>query len=335
MKVFLTGASGYIGSNLSKKLISEGHELTLLVRDPGSVPSAIRSKAKIVRGDIFNIEKLKSGTEGCEWVFHLAAYARPTSVDKNLPYRTNVEGTRNVFEASISSGVRKIVFTSTGGTMGSSQDGQPVNEETNKDPAYHTEYERTKREAEQLAISASSPSTGIVIVNPTRVFGPGKLSKSNAITRIMKLYGMGLWRIIPGDGNAIGNYSFINDVVTGHILAAKYGTGGERYILGGENISFSELFEALGQAYARKRKMIRMSAEKLKKVAQLSGTVASVFGKPPVISEFWIEKYLQNWILSSDKAMKNLCYKITPFRESVDITVGWIKTGRASPQTPR
>jgi farnesol dehydrogenase len=330
MKVFLTGASGYIGSSLASRLISEGHELSILLRDPVSVSSSIRKNSKILQGDIFNVEKLKSGTEGCDWVFHLAAYAKPTSLDKSLPYRTNVEGTRNILEASITSGVKKIVYTSTGGTMGWSCDGQPVSEETNKDIEYHTEYERTKSEAEKIAISVSSPSTEIVIVNPTRVFGPGKLSKSNSVTRIMKLYGMGLWRIIPGDGNSIGNYSFINDIVSGHIFAAEHGKGGERYILGGENISFSEFFEALGEAFNRKRKMIRMKSERLKKVAQLSGKVASVIGKPPVISEQWIDKYLQNWILSSDKAMKQICYRITPFEEAVDITVGWIKTSPRS-----
>lgn len=324
MKVFLTGASGFIGTHLTSVLAREGNEVTALVRNP-KVAVNFSKEIKILRGDIFEKDTMKAGMEGCDWVFHLAAYAQPTSADRELPYRTNVEGTRNVIDAAITCGVKKLVFTSTGGTMGFSRNGLPVNEETNRNLDYHTEYERTKSAAEALAISASSSLTEIVIVNPTRVFGPGKLSKSNSVTRIMKLYGSGLWRIIPGDGTAIGNYAFIGDVVKGHILAARYGKGGERYILGGENVSFEKLFEELGRAYGRKRRMIRLSEQALRKTAKLTGIAGSVIGKPALISDTWIEKYLQNWILSSDKAVKDLSYRITPFEEAVDLTVQWIR----------
>lgn len=327
MKVFITGASGYIGTHLTRRLSHEGHFVTILVRNVNAAREFAENNVTIINGDIFDKEKLKSGMDGCDWVFHLAAYAKPTSVDKTLPYRTNVEGTKNVLEAASAAGAKKVVFTSTGGTMGFSIDGRAVDEETNKNPEYHTEYEKTKSQAEKLAISSSTPATKVTIVNPTRVFGPGKLSKSNSITRIMKLYVMGLWRIIPGDGTAIGNYSFIEDVVSGHILAAQYGRGGERYILGGENVSFSRLFEELGRAYGSNRKMIKISAGNLKKVANLTGTVGSVFGKPALISGNWIDKYLQNWILSSCKAENDLSYKITPFREAIDTTVRWIESG--------
>lgn len=323
MKVFLTGASGFIGTHLANMLACERNEVTVLIRDPRAAVNFTK-EIKILRGDIFEKNKMKSAMEGCDWVFHLAAYAKPTSLDKDLPYRTNVEGTRIVIDAAISSGVKKLVFTSTGGTMGFSRDSLAVNEETNRNPDYHTEYERTKSAAEVFAISASSSRTKIVIVNPTRVFGPGKLSKSNSVTRIIKLYGKGLWRIIPGDGTAIGNYAFIDDVVKGHILAARYGKGGERYILGGENVSFERFFEELGRAYCRRRRMIRLSEPVLRRTARITGVIGSAFGKPALISESWIEKYLQNWILSSDKAVKDILYRITPFEEALDITVRWI-----------
>lgn len=327
MKVFVTGASGYIGSHLARQLLEEGHDVTVLVRDVQAFRGAGLDGLKIVRGDISDHDSLKFGMEGCDWVFHLAAYAKPTSIDRNIPYRVNVEGTVNVLRAAEATGARKVIFTSTGGTMGFSRDGRPVNEQTGYNPDYHTVYERTKAEAEKIAMNSSSPDREVVVVNPTRVFGPGKLSKSNAITRIMKLYCQGLWRIIPGDGSSIGNYSFIRDVVNGHILAAKNGKGGERYILGGENISFGELFETLGRVHGTKRKMITTSERSLKNIARISGIVTGALGKPPLISDSWIEKYLQNWILSSEKAVKGISYKITPFEDALRITVRWIKTG--------
>ncbi|MGE5419633.1 MAG: NAD-dependent epimerase/dehydratase family protein [Chloroflexota bacterium] len=324
MKVFLTGASGFTGTHLTNALALGGHQVTIIARNPKAADGFSNKGIKILAGDISEKEKMKAGMDGSDWVFHLAAYAKPTSLDKDLPFMTNVEGTRNVIEAAKASGVRKVVFTSTAGTMGFSRDGMPVGEETNRNIEYNTEYEKTKAEAEKIAMSSSTTLTEIVIVNPTRIFGPGKLGMSNSVTRIIKLYGAGLWRIIPGDGTAIGNYAFIDDVVKGHILAAQHGKGGERYILGGENVSFESLFDELGRAYGRKRRMIRLSESAMKMAARISESAGSVVGKPALISGDWIDKYLQNWIMSSNKAIKDLSYSITPFEEALKITVRWL-----------
>jgi farnesol dehydrogenase len=327
MKVFLTGATGFIGAHLTAKLAGEGHDITVLVRKPEDIIEFERNGLKVVNGDLFNTQKLREGMNGCDWVFHLAAYAKPTSFDKNLPYRTNVEGTINIIEAAEECKVKKIVLTSTAGVMGFSTDGLPVNEKTNENIDFHTEYERTKSLTEKIAAEHSG-KIDISIVNPSRVFGPGKLTKSNSITRIMKLYGTGIWRIIPGDGNAVGNYAFIDDVVEGHILAARHGKTGERYILGGEDVSFSRLFDALGKAYGNKRWMVKISDTNLKRMAELAGGMAALTGKPPLVSDQWIDKYLKNWILSSEKACSELFYHITPFEEALQKTVDWLKNNR-------
>lgn len=327
MKVFLTGASGYIGSHLAKTLLREGYEVRVLLRDPVQARDLVGKHLKIIQGDIFSVEKLEEGMKGCDWVFHLAAYAKPTSVDQSLPYRTNVEGTVNVLRAAGNAGVKKTVITSTAGTVSYSRDGRPVNEETNKNPQYHTEYERTKALSEKIAFEKASEGMNVTVVNPSRVFGPGKLSKSNSITRIMKLYGQGLWRIIPGDGSSIGNYAFIGDVIQGHILAARNGLSGERYILGGENISFNDLFQTLGKKFEKRRSMIRVDAANLSRIAGFTGFFLQLAGKPPIISANWIEKYLQNWSLSCNKAVNGLSYYITPFEDAIGKTVLWLKTG--------
>lgn len=328
MKAFITGASGFIGTRLAEKLAEEGHDVTLLIRDGKKASGFTGKNFRIVRGDLFDNVKIFPAMESCDWVFHLAAYARPSSIDKNIPYRTNVEGTRNILELAAQSGVRAVVVTSTAGTMGCSPNGLPVTEETNLNIEYHTEYERTKWLAEQAAFSASTGKTKVVVVNPSRVFGPGRLTKSNSLTRIIKLYGAGRWWIIPGDGSAIGNYVFIDDVVNGHILAAKYGKGGERYILGGENLSFDEFFIAVGKAWGRKRRMIKISLENLRRINHLSTVFMAIAGKPPIITDGWIEKYLENSCLSSNKAVENLSYSITPFHHALEKTITWLRTGR-------
>lgn len=328
MKIFITGSSGFIGNNLVRKLQDEYHNISVLIRNPEKTGQFFKKGIKIIRGDIFNIEKLQAGMEGSDWVFHLAAYAKPTSTDSTLPYRTNVTGTANILSAAKKAGVRKVVITSTAGTMGFSRDGLPVDENSACVSSYHTEYERTKAVSEILAKESTCDETKVIVVNPSRVFGPGRISVSNSVTKIIHLYGMGIWRIIPGDGSSIGNYTFIDDVVNGIVRAAESGIGGERYILGGENISFNEFFDILGRVYGKKRRMFPVNASHLKQIARASGTLSALFGKPPLISENWIDKYLRDWILSSNKAITDLNYRITPFEEGVEKTVKWLKNGK-------
>jgi nucleoside-diphosphate-sugar epimerase len=326
MKIFITGASGFIGKQLAEKLADDNHEVVVLLRDISKVNEFINKRIKGVSGDIFDTNKLKSGMKDCDWVFHLAAFTKPSANDPTISYRTNVTGTINVIEAARENGVKKVILTSTAGTLGYSHDGLPVDEATNRNPVYNTEYERTKSLAEKIAIEYCSDKIDIVIVNPTRVFGPGKLTISNSVTKIIKLYICGIWRIIPGDGESIGNYVFIDDVVSGHILAARSGISGERYILGGENLSYKDFFRITGVVSGRRRKLFLLSERSLKGIIRLAGLYSRIMGNPAVITEGWIDKYLKNWIVSSNKAQSRLNYKITPFEEGIKRTLLWLKS---------
>lgn len=300
--------------------------MILLLRDPSKAAAFNNEKVTFVQGDLFDTEALSEGMRGCEWVFHMAAYTKPWANDQSLPFKTNVTGTINVIEAAIKNSVKKIIITSTGGTLGYSKDGNTIDESNNPDPQYHTQYEKTKAEAEEIALKYCASGTNIVIVNPTRVYGPGKLSKSNSLTKIIKLYISGFWRIIPGDGNSKGNYVFINDVVDGLILAAFSGRKGERYILGGENLTFREMFDKIGEADGRKRIVFSLNAGFLGIVIKFSNLLTRMFRIPPIITREWLDKYLNDSIISSDKAVKELGYKITPFAEGVTETIRWLKS---------
>ena len=166
----------------------------------------------------------------------------------------------------------------------------------------------------------------IVTVNPTRVYGPGKMTLANSVTRIIKLYGRGLWRIMPGDGSAIGNYVFIDDVVRGLVLAATFGKGGEKYILGGENLSYREFFDALAGIYGHRRILLPLSERAMKRLVRIAGLYARLTNSPPFITNDWISRYLRNWIVTSNKAESQLNYTITPFRVGAEETVKWLKT---------
>jgi len=328
MRVFITGGTGFIGSRLTEKLISEKHEVTLLARNPSAVPFTGNDKVNILKGDLSDKSALLEGMRGCDWVFHLAAWAKPTYKDPEIVTAVNIDGTVNVFDAARECRIKKVVFTSTGGTMSYSHDGNPVDESTNPDPMLHTLYERTKSEAEKIAIDYSKKGLAVTIVNPTRVFGPGKLTESNSMTKIIRLYISGLWRIIPGNGKSIGNYVFIDDVVEGHILAARFGRSGERYILGGENHNFLSLFDIIGKASGKRRILVNLPAGLMKGIIKVFMFISKTSGSPPAITMDWLEKYLNNWIISSDKAVHELGYEITPLAEGISRTIRWLKSIR-------
>ena len=326
MKFFITGGTGFIGSRLTERLVLENHSVTLLVRDPAVSRFAGMEKAAIVTGDIFNGEALREGMRECDCVFHMAAFTKPWSDDPSLVTKTNVTGTVNILEVALECKVSKVVITSTGGTMGYSRNGKSVGEMTNYDPVYNTLYEKSKAEAEKVAIDFSKKGLNVSIVNPTRVYGPGKLTKSNSLTRIIRLYLSGLWRILPGDGRSAGNYVYIDDVVEGHLLAAMKGRPGERYILGGENLSFRELFAKIGEEAGKRRVLIPFPAGFMKWIVNIAVFFSKITGKPPLITRDWLDKYLNDWIMSSKKAEYELGYTITPFSKGVAETIKWLKT---------
>ena len=324
MRVFITGGTGFIGQRLAEKLAGMNNEVVLLLRNPEKAEKFTSEKISFVKGHILDEDALKEGMENCDIVFHMAAYTKPWSKDPGIPYKINVGGTINILESALHKGVRKVVITSTAGTMSFSRDGKPVNETTNPDPVFHTSYEKTKAEAEKVALEYSERGLDVVIVNPARVYGPGELTKSNSLTRIIKLYKKGLWRFLPGNGESVGNYVYVDDVVEGHLLAAEKGISGERYILGGENLTFSELFNIMGEACGKIRDLIRLPLPLLKTAMNVAGFFSGLTGLPPLITREWLDKYMNNWIMSSKKAEKDLGYKITPFYEGVTKTLEWL-----------
>ena len=324
MKCFVTGATGFIGSRLVEKLAGEGHEVYCLIRSP-EIFTVIGGKGiHPVFGDLDNSNALLQGSKGCDVVYHLAAYAKPWSKDKKLPYRINVQGTINLLEASLKNGVKKFIFTSSAAVFGPSSVNQIIDENIVRNTPFFNDYEATKSMAEKAALEFIERGLPVIILNPTRVFGPGPINESNSITKIIQLYQKGLWHIIPGTGSEIGNYVYIDDVIDGHLLAAQTGQSGERYILGGENLTFNQLFQNLSQITGKKRFLFNIPVWLMIMIAGIMESQARITGIPPKITPPWVRKLLNHWNLSSEKAIMQLGYKITPFNEGVIKTLTWL-----------
>ena len=328
MRYFLTGATGFIGQELAKQLLSRGDTVHALVRSPEKARQITGENLKLFPGDVNNPEVIDKAIAGCDYVFHLAGYARPWSRDKNLPHRINVEGTGNVLEAALNHKVRKLVFTSTAGTLKPSEKNECVDENSLLPENYLTSYEQTKREAEKLCLDYTAKGLDVVIVNPTRVYGPGLLSKSNSVTTIIKQYQEGRWHFIPGTGNETGNYVFIDDIVSGHLLALQRGKPGESYILGGDNVSFNQFFTVLSEESGKKPRLFKLPLPFLILVSALMLFLANEACIEPVITPGWVKRYNQNRALSSRKAIQDLGYTATPLHSGIRKTLEWLKSNK-------
>ncbi len=325
MKCFLTGGTGFIGNILIEELTNSNYEVNVLVRRKKDFENKFRNTI-IFEGDLFDLKTMDKAIEGCDCIFHLAAYANIWSKDKTLAYRTNYIGTKNILELAIKHNVKKVIFTSSAATLPPAKKTELVDESFPVPKEYLTEYETTKQQAEQLCIEYTKKGLNIVIVNPSRVYGPGFLNKSNSLTILIKKYMEGKWRIIPGDGSQIGNYVFIDDVVSGHIQALEKGRSGERYILGGENVPFTTFFSLLAKVSGKKYKMFHLPLPAMLLVARLELFLADNFGKKPLITPPWVKRYQQNRPLSVEKAKKEIQYSPTPLVTGLEKTINWLKT---------
>ncbi|GAB5524591.1 MAG: NAD-dependent epimerase/dehydratase family protein [Roseivirga sp.] len=322
-RIFITGATGFIGRKLAHKLADEGHEIVALIRSKSKAAALIHERISFVEGDLFSIEALENGMEGCHEVYHLAAFASVWAKGDTFK-EVNIDGTLNILDAAKKRGVGKVVVTSTAGVIGPAVDG-PVNEETPRQVDFFTDYESTKYESELKIKERVTEGQHVVIVNPTRVYGPGPLNVSNSVTKLVKQYIAGKWKFIPGDGMSTGNYVYVDDVINGHVLAMKNGRAGERYLLGGDDATYWELFDLIAEIGGQKYRLYKMPLGVLLTFGKLQLFMAENFGRQPMITPGWVRKYLYKWSVSSEKAKKELGYEITSLENGIRKTVDWLR----------
>lgn len=322
----VTGSTGFIGSHLTQELLSAGHYLHLLIRGDKARVYPAHPQIKIFQGDILNHKVLDNASLGCEQIYHLAGLASVWAPDNRHFYQINSHGTDLICQTALRQGISKVVFSSTAGTFGPS-DAAPVNENTLRTHDFFNSYESSKFIAEERALHYYSKGLQIVTVNPSRVYGPGLLSESNPFTRLMRLYLQRKWRIMPGNGQHIGNYVFIQDVVLGLIAAMDRGIAGEKYLLGGQDISYSDFFKILGDLSGKRIKLNRLPLSLLKVLSTIQVLKAKTLKKKPLITPQWVNKYYHNWAVSSAKATNALNYSYRPLDQGMKITLDWLYDG--------
>lgn len=241
MLAFVTGATGFVGSHVARALAEQGADLRLLVRASSNTKNIDDIKADLVTGDLRDPASLEKAISGCDTVFHVAADYRLWVRDPEEMYRANVEGTRAILEAARKSGVRRVVYTSSVATMGFTSNDQPANEESpvSLDNMIGP-YKRSKFMAEQVAIETAR-SVDVVIVNPTTPVGDRDI-KPTPTGRIVVDF---LKRKFPAYVDTGLNLVDVTECARGHIAAFEKGRRGERYILGGENLTLKQILDKL------------------------------------------------------------------------------------------
>ena len=340
-RIFVTGAAGFIGTVLTQKLLARGCEVVGMSRRKTlTLPPGYSGTVDQLwehpnftwkQGDILNVDDLLAGMEGCDAVFHLAGYAKNYSKDKSVFTKINVDGMRNVFTAAKKLAIPKIVWTSSIVTFGMTPRGAIYDESTPRyTPKCWTEYEETKTIAEKEALQWAAEGLPVVMVNPARVYGPGQMSEGNALARLIDDYMRGRMPFLPNFGKNIGNYVLVDDVAEGQILAMEHGRIGERYILGGENVSLREFFKLVDKVTGKRH--IKFGITKFEPLvfSYVQLLLAKTLGIYPRITPGWIRTFVVDWTYSIEKAKRELGYNPVSLEEGLRRTCAWLEEMRRS-----
>jgi dihydroflavonol-4-reductase len=334
MKAFVTGATGFVGSHVARALAERGADLRLLVRSTSRTDNIADLRAEVAPGDLRDPASLKNAMTGCDFVFHVAADYRLWVRDPEEMYRSNVEGTRAIIQAAQESGVHRVIYCSSVATMGFSSDGTVADENSPvslDDMVGH--YKRSKFLAEQVALQAGRSGGNVVVVNPTTPVGEADL-KPTPTGRIIVDF---LQKKFPAYVDTGLNLADVREVARGHVLAMERAVPGERYILGGEDLTLKQILDKLADLTGLPSPTAKVPHAVAMGFAVLdqffTGTVR---GKEPRATVDAVRMGRKKMFASSAKAERELGYRIVPVEDGLRRAIVWFqshgyaRTGKAA-----
>ncbi len=323
MKVFLTGATGYVGHKLALTLANRSHQFHILVLNLQSKNIQLHHSIRVFHGDITQEKSIRLAMKDCEQVYHTAALVQHYAAQSSIFYEINVEGTRNVMEAALQLGAGKVVFTSTCGVIGPSLN-EPMSEADPRLTGFSSDYDFSKFLAEKLVLSYSQNGLPAVIVSPSKVYGPGIETHSVSVNRIIKRFVQGKPTLCPANANYISNYVFIDDLVSGHILAMEKGENGEKYIVGGDNLTYTEFFDTIRSVSGTGGILLPVPENIARLYGYWNVVKSKITRSQPVFCAGSVRHIYCNKSFSSQKAIIQLGYSITPFHVALKPTIEFL-----------
>ena len=322
MRALVTGASGFVGAAVMRALLAEGWRVRVLVRKASDRGNLTNVPVEIVEGDLTVAASLDAAVAGCDALFHVAADYRLGAPDPAQLYRTNVDGTRNLLQAAALAGVAKIVYTSSVATLGIPAGGAPGDEQTPVSlAAMIGHYKRSKFLAEQVVLEAAAGGSPAVIVNPSTPVGPGDI-KPTPTGRLVRDAAAGR---MPAYVDTGLNIVHVDDVAAGHLLAFHRGTVGERYILGGEDMTLQQILSYIAVQVGRRPPRIRLPYAAILPIAYAAEALAKVTGRAGRVTLEGVRMSRKLMFFSSAKAVRELGYRWRPPSSAFDDAISWFR----------
>ena len=329
MKVFLTGATGFVGHHVAKALAAEGADLRLLARKSSNLANLEGIAGDTIVGDLSEPATLKPALAGCDAVVHVAADYRLWIPDPAAMYRANVDGTRDLLRMARDAGVKRFVYTSSVATMHFRTDGIVINEDTPvslADMVGH--YKRSKFMAEQEAIAAAQNGQQVIILNPTTPIGPND-SKPTPTGRIFVDFLNGKFPAYVDTGL---NLVDVAEVARAHVLALTKGQPGHRYILGGENLTLKQILDKMSAITGIPSPTVKIPFAVAATYAFFEEWITGrIRGKEPRATLEEVRMGRKKMYASSAHAQQELGFRIVPVYPAMRAAIEWFRAHGYAP----
>jgi dihydroflavonol-4-reductase len=320
MKTLVTGATGFLGSHVARQLAARGDQVRVLVRRSSDLRALDGLDAERVTGDLRDRSSLDRALAEVTRVFHVAADYRLWARNPREIYESNVTGTRNLLEASRQAGVEKIVYTSTVATIAVPRKHAWPDESTQSSVGQMIgHYKRSKFEAEQWAMRAAQSGLPVVIVNPTTPVGPGDW-KPTPTGKIVVDFLNGR---MPGYVETGLNFVPVEDCAAGHLLASERGQVGERYILGGRNLTLKEVLDMLAAISGLRAPRWKFPHAVAYVAAGVDAVISSLMGREPQIPLEGVRMARHKMFVDASKATREIGFTPGPIEGALERAVGW------------
>jgi len=321
--ILITGASGFVGAAVARRLVQDGHEVRALVRPTSPRRNLDGLKLDIVEGDLLDGRSIERAVAGARYIFHVAADYRLWALKPETIVHTNVEGTRLLMAAARRAGVERIVYTSSVATLACRADGGDSDESFPLDPAAAVgAYKYSKVIAERLVLSlVAEAGLPAVIVNPSTPIGPGDV-RPTPTGRIIVEAAAGRMPAFVDTGL---NLVHVDDVAAGHLAALQHGRIGERYILGGQNVLLRDMLREIARQVGRAPPKVRLPRLAIFPIAYAAEAVAAFTGREPFVTTTGLRLAKDRMFFSSAKAERELGYRPRPYQEAIADAISWFR----------
>jgi dihydroflavonol-4-reductase len=322
MKALVTGATGFVGAAVARALLGGQWQVRVLARRGSDRRNLQNLNVEVCEGDLGDFSSLERAAQGCDGLFHVAADYRLGAPDPAELYRVNVEGTRKVLSAAHRAGVRRMVYTSSVATIGIPADGTPGDERSESSLANMIgHYKRSKYLAEEVVRDAAKGGISVVIVSPSTPVGPGDVKPTPTGQLVLDAAAGKMPAYVDTGLNIV----HVDDVAAGHLLAYERGTPGERYILGGQDLSLREILEMIARLEGREPPRIRLPYGLVLPIAYVAEGFARLTGRSGRITLEGVRMSRKKMFFSSAKAARELGYRWRPPSQAFEDAIRWFR----------